>query len=251
MINGDGNAFHRYEVKYLVDRVAVPELRSALARLLDRDSYCGAHGYPVWSVYYDTADLRFYWDKIEGRPFRRKLRMRFYGDAREVDADAAVYVEIKQRAGRMTEKRRVRLAYGSARALCDERTLPSTGPEPSFQREVLKLIARLDLRPVTTVGYQREAFVGRDNESDLRVTLDRDIRAHTEGLDEHMTAQRRPIVSERQYVLEIKAALAVPGWLTNLTAQHHLAPIRLSKYCQSVEALDHAPCSVFHVDAAG
>ena len=47
MINGDGNAFHRYEVKYLVDHVAVSELRSALARLLDRDRHCGAHGYPV------------------------------------------------------------------------------------------------------------------------------------------------------------------------------------------------------------
>src|SRR5688500_10353792 len=63
------HAFNRYEIKYLMPRVAVPELREQLARRLDLDSHAVNGGYGVWSVYYDTRDLRFYWEKIEGLRF--------------------------------------------------------------------------------------------------------------------------------------------------------------------------------------
>jgi len=253
MADGDGNLFHRLEVKYLVNSDAVPALRGALTQILDRDSHCAADGYPVWSVYYDTPCLRFYWDKIEGRPFRRKLRLRLYGDPRRTGADATVYVEVKQRAGRMTDKRRVPLPYATARMLCDQRVplLDTTGmtkQEKALPAEVLRLVSRLDLRPVTAVGYQREAFVGGRTDPQLRVTLDRDIRArdHSAGDD----TDERQILGESQTVLEIKTEHAVPTWLVNLATQHRLMPLRLSKYCQSVEELGHAPRSVFHVDAA-
>ena len=58
------HAFNRYEIKYLVDELRVPELRAELARHMDTDPYSPHGGYPVTSVYYDTADLRFYWEKI-------------------------------------------------------------------------------------------------------------------------------------------------------------------------------------------
>jgi len=51
----------------------------------------------VTSLYYDTADLRFYWEKIEGSRFRRKLRMRLYGEPSECGEHTPVQIEIKQR----------------------------------------------------------------------------------------------------------------------------------------------------------
>src|SRR5688572_5539744 len=75
------HAFNRYEIKYVMPAVAVPRLRAELARRLDVDSHgAGGRGYGVWSLYYDTRDLRFYWEKVEGLRFRRKLRIRHYGD---------------------------------------------------------------------------------------------------------------------------------------------------------------------------
>jgi hypothetical protein len=73
------HAFNRYEIKYLVDVAAVPQLCEDLTSRLDPDEQ-GPAGYGVWSLYYDTPGLRFYWEKIEGIRFRRKLRIRHYGE---------------------------------------------------------------------------------------------------------------------------------------------------------------------------
>src|SRR5688572_11241588 len=84
-------AFNRYEIKYLVPSVDAPALRAELTSRLDLDDNCGDGAYGVWRVYYDTPQLRFYWEKIEGLRFRRKLRIRHYGDRSRVDDDTTVY----------------------------------------------------------------------------------------------------------------------------------------------------------------
>ncbi|MEV4137348.1 polyphosphate polymerase domain-containing protein [Dactylosporangium sp. NPDC049742] len=242
------HAFNRYEIKYLVDAALVPALREEFARRLDADSHAGADGYGVWSVYYDTPGLRFYWEKIEGLRFRRKLRLRHYGDRFAVTDDTTVYVEIKQRVNRVTQKRRVPLPYGTARRLCDERTMVAhDGAQRAFLEEVLGLVSGLDLRPVTVTGYQREAFVGRDADVGLRVTLDHRIRGRDRDFHLGADAQNRLVVPASRSILEVKANDRVPYWMTDLAARTNLSVARVSKYCQSVEAFGRAPRSIFHV----
>jgi hypothetical protein len=236
------HAFNRYEIKYLVPVPALADLRAELAARMDPD----AHGadYGVWSVYYDTTDLRFYWEKIEGLRFRRKLRVRHYGDPSAVDDDTTVFVEIKQRVNRVTQKRRVALPYGLALSLCDERVAVSPSP---FLDEVLELVSGLDLRPVAITGYRREAFLGRGAEEGLRVTVDRRVRGRDRDFHLASAAENRLIVPARLAVVEFKANERVPYWLTDLAARMNLSVVRMSKYCQSVEAFGRAPRSVFHV----
>lgn len=109
------HSFNRYEIKYLLDEFRVPDLRAALAARMGSDPFSPQGGYPVTSLYYDTEDLRFYWEKIEGLRFRRKLRMRLYGRPAECTDETPVQVEIKQRVNRVTQKRRIALPYGAAR----------------------------------------------------------------------------------------------------------------------------------------
>jgi hypothetical protein len=242
------HAFNRYEIKYLVDRSMVDELRHELAARMDLDAYAAGGGYGVWSVYYDTTGLRFYWEKIEGLKFRRKLRIRHYGDRFAIDDDTTVYVEIKQRVNRVTQKRRVALPYRLARQLCDGRQLVEHAPaQRAFLEEVLGLVSGLDLRPVAITGYQREAFVGRDADVGLRVTLDHRIRGRDRDFHLGAATGNRLIVPARLSVLEIKANERVPYWLTDLAARAELSVVRMSKYCQSVEAFGRVPRSVFHV----
>ena len=67
--------FNRYELKYVADRRLVAASRESITARVDRDTH-GLEGfYPVWSRYYDTTDLTFYWQKIDGIRYRRKLRM--------------------------------------------------------------------------------------------------------------------------------------------------------------------------------
>jgi hypothetical protein len=202
----------------------------------------------VWSVYYDTRQLRFYWEKVEGLRFRRKVRVRHYGDRSTVADDSMVYVEIKQRVNRVTQKRRIALPYRLARRLCDGRVMVEHGPgERAFVEEVLGLVSGLDLRAVAVTGYQREAFIGRDAELGLRVTLDHRVRGRDRDFHLAAAAESRFIIPPSRSILEVKANERVPYWLSDLAARTNLTIVRLSKYCQAVEAYGRAPRSVFHI----
>jgi hypothetical protein len=241
------HAFNRYEIKYLVDVSAVAQLRDDLAQRLDHDEQ-GDAGYGVWSLYYDTPQLRFYWEKVEGIRFRRKLRIRHYGEPATLRDTTPVYVEIKQRVNRVTQKRRVALPHELARRLCDGRQeVPHHPAERPFLDEVLGLVGGLDLRPVTVTGYHRLGFAGRDAETGLRVTIDRRVRGRDHDLDLSAEAENRYILPAGRAIVEVKANDRVPYWFTDLAAARGLQVVRISKYCQSIEMFGRVPRSVFHI----
>ncbi|GAA4609506.1 SPX domain protein involved in polyphosphate accumulation [Actinoplanes octamycinicus] len=242
------HSFNRYEIKYLVPSDQMGQLRDEITARLDYDSHGADGGYGVWSTYYDTRDLRFYWEKIEGLRFRRKLRVRHYGDRFNVGEKTTVHIEIKQRVNRVTQKRRIALPYHLARDLCDRRQMIEHDPaQKAFVEEVLELVSLLDLRPTVMTGYQREAFVGREADTGLRVTLDHRIRGRDRDFDFAADAENRLIVPAKLSVVEFKANERVPYWLTDLAARMNMSIVRVSKYCQGVEAFDRAPRSVFHI----
>ena len=75
-----GETFNRDEVKYFLPTRQVPELVAEFADYIRADPHSlGEWGYPISSVYWDTADFQFFWEKVEGVKFRRKLRFRRYG----------------------------------------------------------------------------------------------------------------------------------------------------------------------------
>ncbi|MBT0770121.1 polyphosphate polymerase domain-containing protein [Kineosporia sp. J2-2] len=241
-------SFNRYEIKYLMPVVEIPRLREELGRRLKSDTHGVNGGYGVWSTYYDTRDLRFYWEKIEGLKFRRKLRVRHYGNRFDVDDDTVVHVEIKQRVNRVTQKRRVALPYGVARDLCDRRVMIEHGSSSkAFVEEVLELVTLLDLAPVMMTGYQREAFEGTEADTGLRVTFDQRVRGRDRDFHFAADAENRLIVPAHLSVVEFKANERVPYWLTDLAGRLNMSVVRVSKYCQGVEAYERAPRSIFHI----
>lgn len=238
------HAFNRYEIKYLLDEFKVPELRAAIAARMNSDPYSPHGGYPVTSLYYDTPDLRFYWEKIEGLRFRRKLRMRLYGQPGDCTEDTPIQVEIKQRVNRVTQKRRIALPYRTARQWLDERKPIDCEPgQRPFIDEVTSLVGNLDLRPIVTTGYLREAFVGRDADLGLRVTIDHKVHGRDRDFHFASGAQNRFIIPPKLAIVEIKANERVPYWVTDLAARVDMSVVRISKYCQSVQAFDLAPRS--------
>ncbi|WP_240654436.1 polyphosphate polymerase domain-containing protein [Streptomyces sp. AcE210] len=246
------HAFNRFELKYLVPVDQAAEIRDELAERMDADLHSPVGGYGVWSLYYDTPQLRFYWEKIEGLKFRRKLRIRHYGNLDGVTDEASVCVEIKQRLNRVTQKRRITLPYGVARQLCDDREMVDhSAKESAFIQEVLELVVRLNLQPTAITGYQREALVGRDADTGLRVTFDRRIRGRDR--DFHFgtpTPENRFTIPPHMSVMEIKVNERTPHWITDLAARRNLSLVRISKYVHSIEAFGLAPRSVFHINEA-
>lgn len=248
---GKLHAFNRYELKYLVPAEQIPAIRGELTERMERDPHAGPDGYGVWSVYYDTDKLRFYYEKIEGLKFRRKLRIRRYGETggadESVSADSMVSVEIKQRVNRVTQKRRVMLPYHLALDLCDRRLrVECPGADQSFIDEVLDLVIRLDLRPTAMTGYRREPYIGTEADLGLRVTLDHRVRGRDRDFDLRSESESRYIIRPDLAVMEVKVNERAPYWVTDMAARHDMQVQRISKYCQSVEAHGLAPRSLFH-----
>lgn len=240
------HAFNRYEIKYLADERDVPALRAALLGRMTADENSTTGGYPVTSLYYDTRNLKFYWEKIEGLKFRRKLRLRLYGDPGEVTEDTPVFVEIKQRVNRVTQKRRIRLPYTQARELCAGKLEISLPPrQQAFVNEVSELVTTLDLRPMVTTGYHREAFVGTDADLGLRATIDHRVNGRDRDFHLGARTENRFIIPPHLCIVEIKANERIPYWICDLTARLNMSVVRISKYCQSVEAYNLAPRSRF------
>ena len=243
------HAFNRFEIKYLVAEDRADELRTELRRRLDDDAHSTDGGYPITSIYYDTPQLTFYWEKIEGLRFRRKLRLRHYGTA-DLDPDSAVFVEIKQRVNRVTQKRRVSLPYRDALNLCSpvgyDPAVEVSSRELAFLNEVATMVGKLDLRPTVTTGYHREAWVGREADLGLRVTLDHRLRGRDRDFHLSSESLNRLTLPPRLAVLEVKANERVPAWITDLTARMNLDLVRISKYCQSVQAFGLVPRSIMH-----
>jgi hypothetical protein len=240
-------AFNRFELKYIADRALAERFRDQLAAKLDRDAH-GIDGfYPVWSQYYDSRDLRAYWEKIDGERFRRKLRIRHYGTPDDLSDTRPVWVEIKQRVNRVTQKRRVRLPYAEALRLCAGRE-PATveAADRATADEILALVAQRRLRPISAIGYVREAYLGRAEDSGLRVTIDSRIRGRDRDLDLRLAAENRFIVQPHLSIVEIKVNERIPYWLTDLIARNNLSLTRISKYCQSVQAFGLIPRSSLH-----
>ncbi|SDE02125.1 polyphosphate polymerase domain-containing protein [Glycomyces harbinensis] len=242
------HSFNRFEIKYLLAYDQVPQLREELAARMEADPFTVGGGYPVSSLYYDSKSLRYYWEKIEGLHFRRKLRIRNYGPRHELHDESPVYIEIKQRVNRVTQKRRVRVPYLQARRLCDERVLIDHLPEQHpFLEEVLGLVEGHGLRPIAITAYNREAYLGYDADLGLRVTIDHRVRGRDRDFHLGAEVENRLIIPPHKAIVEVKANERVPYWITDLSARLGMSVVRVSKYCQSIEAHGQAPRSVFHV----
>ena len=231
--------FNRFELKYLLPLRQAEEIKRDLRAYVEPDRHGDLHGsYFLTSLYYDGPDLRFYWEKLDGIKFRRKLRIRRYGNGAPLTAETPVFVEIKQRINRVTQKRRAQMSYADALRLCSQREAPEHNvQDAALVDEVLSMAWQYNLRPSSVVRYQRQAFVGGEYDPGLRVTFDTDLSYRSANLDlaESQTGDDLPLFPGDWAVMEIKVNERVPYWLTEVVAEHNLNITRVSKYCKSIE----------------
>jgi hypothetical protein len=154
----------RVDVKYLLSRRRFAALLDALADDHDVLEIDDRRRFSYRSVYFDTADLRCFWDHVHGRHPRFKARTRCYLDPGECYFE----VKLKTRAGE-TDKRQVEHPVDAddrvtpnARALLDD-TLDAAGVEPVG-----------DVEPVLCTLFDRITLAAR--EGDARLTCDLRLR---------------------------------------------------------------------------
>lgn len=231
--------FNRYELKYVINQAQQSQIVESLSPYMeaDRQDERGG-GYLVTSLYYDSLDYKAYWDKIEGHRFRRKLRIRAYGDERVTDA-SQLFVEIKQRVNKTLQKKRLILSYEAAKQLCGAGRLPDdlAAEDRSLAEEICYLSKTLNLRPTCLVAYRRLAFNGTDYDPGLRITFDSQLKSRTHDLTlSSLTYTKNSYFVPPQWiVMEVKVNNRVPYWVTQLLGKHGCTLRRVGKYCTALE----------------
>lgn len=241
--------FNRFELKYVLSLEQVEALKKDLLKYTVVDSYWTDWKYRLESLYYDTKDYQHYWEKIEGLKFRRKIRVRRYVTDEPFDDDSLVYVEIKQRIDRVTQKRRVWMTYGQSKRLLEDWIYPENYREEdkAVLDELHHLATTQQLFPAAITCYDRQAFFGTQNDIWLRVTFDTNVWYMHKNLDLKNIHPEWLMVPPKYCILEIKADDKVPYWVTELVAHHWLKLIRVSKYCLAIEAAELFPKSAFNL----
>ena len=230
----------RHELKYILP------LHQADALFEDALSYCdydphvnATHSYEIASIYYDTADLRFYYDREESVGYRRKIRLRSYNTE---GRSTALFIEIKEKHKQFVNKKRINL---KSPALLDRYERHDQIPlsvilaeleDSADTRELLYLQDRLELYPVVNIRYHRRPLIPH-YEHDMRITLDTRITAGGDNLAVYNEAQEKSIIAPDLGVFEVKTNQAIPMWLQSILCRYALPQTRYSKYCLGVDAV--------------
>jgi hypothetical protein len=225
--------FNRFEYKYVIRETQAEALIRDLAPFTTPDPYSPTErGYPVHSIYWDSPDFTFFWEKIDGQKYRRKLRFRRYEGSRDA------FVEIKQRIDQTVQKRRVlwtqeKIAQIFGKGEIDaEREYEVTDP---VGQEALFLCRHHRLEPKLAISYRRRAFFGA-YEHDLRITFDTRLQYDSRALDvRELFEVGKYLMPPDLCVLELKFNHTVPKWLIKLAGRHQLFARRFSKYCRSAD----------------
>ncbi len=230
----------RYEIKYLVPRMLNGQIREAISPYVELDPYSRKekeYSYTVRSLYYDTAQFDYHFEKLDGLEVRKKLRIRTYNNYKE---QRTAFFEIKRRYNQVIVKERAELPIKKAKAFIYQ-------PDLDFAAEIKDRIKRAviakflynymqdALEPKLLVVYEREAYVGMQNRSE-RVTFDKNLRFLFEPeLDEIFADDGFIYRFEPYFILELKFNGFMPKWMRRLTRQFSLSALSISKYCSGIE----------------
>lgn len=211
------------------------------------DENATAGSYRVTSLYYDTAALDTYWEKLEGEDPRTKFRIRYYRAVPAATNDprmapAAYFVEAKHRHDQLVSKTRVqvpatRLTPGR-QAILDPGLRDIVSDEDLAAAEELdRILLQRPLSPFVTVSYTRQPYIFHLDRN-VRITIDTDVRALSPA--EFLSAAPRKglsILPAHMAVVEIKFYWSMPHWLAGLAVEHGLELRRFSKYASALEAV--------------
>lgn len=230
----------RFEYKYHIDEDQAAGIRDFLRHFMELDEYGATQpdfSYPVHTLYLDSPTLQLYQATINGDRNRFKLRIRFY----ENGEDAAVYAEIKRRYNAVITKQRAAITRESARHMGNGQ-LPGPSelvhPEEDSLvaiEEFNRLLSLLNAGPVAHISYLREAWMGDDDNTRVRVTMDREVMSEPcHDLRFVFSMQKPQRVFPDSIILELKFTNRFPFWFNELVQRYELKHQSAAKYVDGV-----------------
>lgn len=232
----------RYEYKYFVPNEKMDVLRRMIVPFMEHDRHCAFrenNQYTVRSIYYDTPGFRCYFDKVDGIKNRHKYRLRGY-NLPTADQSSLVFFEIKKKYEIPILKVRSTKTFAEAQnILTENQFVPLSNQQAIHHDDSLQRFMfhyyRQHLRPVILIIYEREAFLGKHDDT-IRITFDKNLRSRiypkVQSLyDDHEL--RWSLTS--QFILEVKFNDHFPAWLKPVIGSLGLVRQSASKYVISID----------------
>ncbi|MDE7311500.1 MAG: polyphosphate polymerase domain-containing protein [Eubacterium sp.] len=216
------NIFKRHEIKYLLDSRQKEQMLEAMKPYMRPDQYGNTC---IRNIYYDTDTFRLIRRSLEKPAYKEKLRIRSY---RAAAPDDMVFVELKKKYQSVVYKRRIAMTEQSARE-CFQ-----TGAPLPVRSQIADEIDYFrcyyqPLRPAVFLSYEREAYESVDG-SGFRVTFDENIQYRQEAISLGADLYGTPLLKQGEALMEIKAANAIPLWMSRLLASQRIYQTSFSKY---------------------
>ena len=213
---------HRIDTKYVVAWDDFEALCGELRRDHEILEIDGLREFAYASVYFDTSDLRCYWDHVEDRLPRFKARTRLYADT----GRCVFEVKLKLDEQELDKRQRPREPDE-----CDS----ITSADADFLRSTLRergLRLADPLEPSLRTGFRRITLAPRERKD--RLTCDVGVELSRDGAAVRL---------EPGFVVVETKSEDGRSPADSVLAGRGVEPISLSKYRMGIELLEHPPAT--------
>lgn len=232
--------FQRFEFKYPMHKPTADKIIPALLKYMVWDPYVRGQeekSYRVNSLYFDNGDYGCFWEKEAGVVFRKKFRLRMYGEV--ITEDTKTFVEIKRKSNALIIKDRLLLPAKQAKDILIHNNLNQYSAsmdagDLAVMEEFFWSKSHNCLKPKIMITYRRRPLVARQDPN-VRVTFDYDLRAKTSDWFDFKNFGWREVLPGN-LILEIKYNNILPHWLHEIIQKYDLQRAAFSKYCNAARA---------------
>ncbi len=218
--------FNRQELKFVVTRQQYQAMLPTLLQYMRPDKHNqDGHTYRLYNLYIDTSDYALIRHSLN-KPtiYKEKMRIRSYEPLRD---DRMVFLEVKKRYKKITNKRRTKMALGDALRFVETGVVPERRAYMNRQvvDELAVMLRQHAYRPTVAITYDRMAFHAIDATSDLRMTFDANVMSRAyEGETQHQ------LLPHNKLIMEVKSCHNMPLWLVGMLDEQNIRKQSFSKY---------------------
>lgn len=214
----------RNEHKYFCDEKDLAILQCRIEDICPLDPHVQGGCYHIRSLYFDTWDLRYFYENENGKDPREKWRIRMY----DANADF-LRLECKRKEKGMTQKKSCVIQKEEVAAIIQGTWVPDLPQVPELQREFYIKMHTIGLLPSVIVEYERVPFVY--DIGNVRITFDKYLRGSKE-FDKFFEKDLplTPVPLEGKQILEVKFDELLPDYVKDGLQLGKLVKTACSKY---------------------
>ena len=212
-----GDKFARIEQKYILNEEEYRKIQKYIKKNFLKDKYYESK---ITNIYFDNYNNEMMINSIEKPPFKKKVRVRSYGDG-------YYYLEVKEKYKGIVYKRRIKLTKEEFDDYMNKGIIPNINNK-QIMNELDYYIKYYGIKPYIYVAYDRLSYYSKDD-TEFRITFDTNLRYRFDNLCLSDEYENREYFNEKKYIMEVKAMGSLPYEFVRYLSHCKIYPGSFSK----------------------